>query len=85
MFHFQVNDMTCGHCASTITKAVKSVDAGAKVSIDLETHRVSIEAVAADAAELGEAITEAGYTPVATQASGAGAPQKAGGCCGCCH
>ena len=23
MLAFEVNDMTCGHCASTITKAVK--------------------------------------------------------------
>ena len=24
MISFQVNDMTCGHCVSTITKAVKA-------------------------------------------------------------
>ena len=31
MIEFTVNDMTCGHCASTITKAVKEVDAAARV------------------------------------------------------
>ncbi|NUZ08523.1 heavy-metal-associated domain-containing protein [Piscinibacter koreensis] len=35
MIAFQVNDMTCGHCVSTITKAVRAVDKQASVSIDL--------------------------------------------------
>ena len=43
MISFQVNDMTCGHCVSTITKALKGVDATAKVQFDLATHRVDIE------------------------------------------
>lgn len=42
MFKFQVNDMTCGHCASTIDKAVKSLDAEAQITIDLPAHRVEI-------------------------------------------
>ena len=65
MIAFQVDDMTCGHCASTITKAVKAADANAQVAIDLATHRVTIEPAQADAAALREAIAEAGYTPVA--------------------
>jgi len=65
MIAFQVDDMTCGHCASTITKAVKAADANAQVAIDLAAHRVTIEPAAADAATLREAIAEAGYTPVA--------------------
>ena len=31
MIAFEVKDMTCGHCAGTITKAVAAVDQGAKV------------------------------------------------------
>jgi copper chaperone len=62
---FQVNDMTCGHCVSTVTKALKSVDQDAKVQIDLATHRVQIDPVTANAQELADAISEAGYTPVA--------------------
>jgi copper chaperone len=61
---FQVNDMTCGHCVSTVTKAVKSVDKDAKIQIDLTTHRVQVEPVTSDAQELSDAIREAGYTPV---------------------
>jgi copper chaperone len=61
---FRVDDMTCGHCASSITKAVRAVDAGAKVDIDVGQRLVRIEPKEADAAELTEAITEAGYSPV---------------------
>jgi len=64
MIAFEVKDMTCGHCVSTVTQAVKSVDAGASVRIDLATHRVEIEARAANAQALQEAIADAGYTPV---------------------
>lgn len=64
MIAFQVDDMTCGHCASTITTAVKAADANAQVAIDLASHRVTIEPSQADAQALREAIAEAGYTPV---------------------
>lgn len=65
MIAFEVKDMTCGHCAETITKAVAAVDAGARISIDLPSHRVEIEPAAAGAGQLQAAIAEAGYTPVA--------------------
>ena len=64
MIAFQVNDMTCGHCVSIVTKAVKSVDEGAAVAIDLASHRVEIEPAAANAEQLSDAIRDAGYTPV---------------------
>jgi copper chaperone len=64
MIAFEVNDMTCAHCVGTITQAVKGVDRDAKVEIDLSRHRVEIEPADADAQALGEAIREAGYTPV---------------------
>jgi len=64
MITFEVKDMTCGHCVSTITRAVKNADKDALVQIDLSTQRVVIEAAAANAQELGDAIREAGYTPV---------------------
>jgi len=59
-----VNDMTCGHCVSTVTRALKAADKDAKVQIDLATHRVQVEPASADAEELADAIKEAGYTPV---------------------
>ena len=63
MIEFQVNDMTCGHCVATITRAVAGVDAVAKVDIDLPSHRVRISA-AGDAQLFESAIREAGYTPM---------------------
>ena len=64
MISFQVNDMTCGHCVSTVTTALKAADKDAKVQIDLATHRVQVEPVSADAEALADAIRNAGYTPV---------------------
>ena len=86
MTSFEVKDMTCGHCVSTITKAVRAVDQGAKVHIDLATHRVNIDPTEADAAELSAAIRKAGYTPVAVEAAvehvaGKAAPARSGCCC----
>ena len=85
MISFEVKDMTCGHCVSTITKALKAADKGAKVEIDLATHRVQVQPAAADAEELAEAITEAGYTPVPVAAESAAAREARGSCCGGCH
>lgn len=63
MITFDVNDMTCGHCASAITQAVNAVDKDAGVRIDLRTRQVQIDPVEAHADELLKAIQEAGYTP----------------------
>ncbi len=81
---FRVEDMTCGHCASTITKALKDVDSNAKVTVDVARHLVTVDSSAADVQSLRDAIAEAGYTPVPVQvAPAATAPAKVGGCCGC--
>ena len=64
MTTFTVNDMTCGHCAATITKAVHAIDSGATVNVRLDSKRVEIESSQTQDA-LAAVITEAGYTPVA--------------------
>ncbi len=61
---FKVEDMTCGHCASVITRAVKEADKEAQVLVNVAERRVEIEPKAADAKALQEAIAETGYTPV---------------------
>ncbi len=63
MIAFQVNDMTCGHCASVITKALKDTDSAAKVTIDLEHHMVSVIPAEATIDDIRDAIIDAGYTP----------------------
>jgi copper chaperone len=85
MVTFEVNDMTCGHCADAITKAVAVVDPGAKVQVDLASHRVQIEPTASSADVLRDAIKLAGYTPVAVASATAhavSAAPRTGCCCG---
>ena len=85
MVTFEVNDMTCGHCVSAITKAVRFADPGAKVQVDLATHRVQIEPTGSRADVLGDAIKVAGYTPVTVTGATAQAVKaapRAGCCCG---
>ena len=64
MIEIKVPDMTCGHCSSTITKAVQTLDPAAKIEISLPEHRVRVETRASRDALL-HCIEEAGYTPQA--------------------
>lgn len=64
MIELKVLDMTCGHCASTITKAVKELDASAKVEVSLADHRVRVDSKASKE-DLLHRIADAGYTPEA--------------------
>lgn len=63
MIEFEVKDMSCGHCASVITKTVKAVDPQAKVEVDLGSKKVRVNS-GEDRASFAEALAEAGY-PVA--------------------
>lgn len=60
MIEFEVNGMTCGHCARTITSAVQSADQTAKVEVDIPNRRVRIES-SRHGGELLMAIQNAGY------------------------
>ena len=62
MLELTIPSMTCGHCVSAVTKAIKQADPKANVEIDLANHRVRIE-TAADGATIQSAVTEAGYAP----------------------
>ena len=63
MTEFDVQDMTCGHCAATITRTVKALDPDAKVDIDLPAHRVQVDSGRLSADQVRAALEEAGYTP----------------------
>lgn len=62
MMEFKIEDMSCGHCASVITKTVQALDSAAKVEIDLAQKKVTVES-REERAVIAEALTEAGYTP----------------------
>jgi copper chaperone len=64
MIELKVPDMSCGHCVSTITKAVKELDAGAIVEVSLPEHRVRVDSKASRE-DLLRSIADAGYTPEA--------------------
>ena len=85
MVTFQVNDMTCGHCASAISRALASVDKNARMDIRIQQKLVRVSSTAS-AAELAEAIQDAGYTPVELldEPVQPAAPPASAGCgCGC--
>jgi len=63
MITFEVKDMTCGHCAGLITKALKDLDSAAKVTIDIDHHLISVVPIEATVEEVRDVIVEAGYTP----------------------
>ena len=80
MIELNVNGMTCGHCASTVTRAIKSVDPKANVHVDLEGKRVHVDS-RSSAEALARAVSEAGYpaAPIGMQAPAAAVRH---GCCG---
>lgn len=62
MLEFTLPTMTCGHCVSMVTKAIKQADPKAGVEIDLASHRVQVETIE-DRETIESAVTEAGYAP----------------------
>lgn len=80
MIELSVQGMTCGHCVSAVTRAVKTVDPEADVQVDLGTGKVRVDGHGS-AEALGKAITEAGYPAALAGGQSASAARKKGGCC----
>jgi copper chaperone len=59
---FHIENMTCGGCARSVTKAIQSVDPSAEVSADPASHKVEVKS-AASRDRLVAALTEVGYAP----------------------
>jgi copper chaperone len=81
---FEVTDMTCRHCASTIARAIAGVDQDARVEVQLAQQQVQIWSTAPPA-DLAAAIEQAGFTARLLPAAVApAAPAASRGCgCGC--
>lgn len=60
MYEFDIPDMSCGHCAGTVTKAIKSIDPAAVANVDLKARKATVETTA-DPSAIGSALDEAGY------------------------
>ncbi|RDI57159.1 heavy-metal-associated domain-containing protein [Microvirga subterranea] len=60
----RVEDMTCGHCAGTIKKAIETGLPGTSVDADPASKLVSVRG-STDLGAIKALVTEAGYTPTA--------------------
>ncbi len=60
MLKLNVQDMSCGHCAASVSKAVKAIDPAADVHVDIGAKLVTVETTAAPEA-VRSAIRDAGY------------------------
>lgn len=59
---FHIENMTCGGCARSVTKAIQSVDPAAEVKADPASHKVDVTTVA-PRERLVAALSEVGYAP----------------------
>ncbi|ACD15801.1 heavy-metal-associated domain-containing protein [Paraburkholderia phytofirmans] len=74
---FQVEGMSCQHCVTAVTNAIREHDSGAQVRVDLASGRVAVES-AQPAETLKAAIDEAGYTVTGiTSGTASGSPGAA--------
>lgn len=60
MIEFKVEGMSCQHCVGAVTKAIRSLDAGAHVEVDLDAGSVRVQSNE-KTDRLSAAIVEAGY------------------------
>lgn len=56
----RIENMTCGGCARSVTRAIQSVDPNARIDADPAQRRVKVETTATPAA-LRQVLDEAGY------------------------
>ncbi|WEF33425.1 heavy-metal-associated domain-containing protein [Pseudoduganella chitinolytica] len=66
MYELQVENMSCGHCVASVTKAVQAVDGAARVDVDLAGKQVKV-ASSAPLDAVKAAIAEAGYPVTAAR------------------
>lgn len=56
----RIEGMTCGGCARSVTKAIRSVDPDARVEADPAARTIEVETTASPA-DLRRVLAEAGY------------------------
>jgi copper chaperone len=63
MYEFSIPDMSCGHCVSSVTKAIKAVDPDAVADVDLTKRKAAVE-TKVDPKTISDALENAGYPAV---------------------
>jgi copper chaperone len=61
MIRLKVEKMGCGGCAKSVTGAVRAVEPGARVEVDLATKLVTVSAASVPADRIAQAISATGY------------------------
>ncbi len=65
LMQFHIDNMTCGGCARSVTKAIQSVDANARVTADPPNRLIEVES-SASPEQLEAALRDAGFPPRAS-------------------
>lgn len=65
MIILNVPDMSCGHCAGVITKALKALDPQASIGYDMHNRQVQVDTRQAPQLVL-QAMADAGYPATVT-------------------
>jgi len=60
MLHLKVSGMTCGHCVSAVSRAVRAVPGAEHVAVDLDRGEVTVQGNP-DPSAVRAAIAEEGY------------------------
>ncbi|MDO6145543.1 heavy-metal-associated domain-containing protein [Paenarthrobacter aurescens] len=67
-----VSGMTCGHCVSSVSEELESLNGVQNVAVDLNPGGLSTVTITStkelSPSEIGEAVAEAGYLVVANEA-----------------
>ncbi|MBR8640094.1 heavy-metal-associated domain-containing protein [Streptomyces tuirus] len=59
---YAVSGMSCGHCETTLTRAIGELDGVSGVEVDLDTGQVTVTSAAEpDDAVIAATVDEAGY------------------------
>lgn len=62
MISLHIPNMNCGGCARGVTKAIREVDASARVEPDLTARTITVETTAAEP-QVRKALADAGFAP----------------------
>ena len=60
MYEYDIPDMSCGHCVTAVTRAIKAADPEATADVDLMKRKALVSSVV-DPKAIAAAIDEAGY------------------------
>ena len=61
---FRIDNMTCGGCARSVTRAIQKLDPAAEVSIDVDGRLVEVRSQRPEG-EVAGALEAVGFPPVA--------------------